>query len=189
MPYSAKPLPVDLGATVVDVGMGYESTYALTEDGTIYAWGLNNRGQIGVGTADMVVREPTLVQTAAGAVLGDALRVLRSDGGDQCAEMKDRSLGSRYVCWGGDDDGELGFGTPGGQFNDATPTVVIPDNAAQLVRGENHGCVTLTDDDGVDIACWGNNLYVGNGDSTPDMDQLVPGRVAWDPEAFASLLE
>jgi hypothetical protein len=187
--YSATPLPVDLGARVVDVGMGFESTYAVVEDGTIYSWGLNRRAQLGIESADNVVPQPTRVMSAPGTTLEGALHVLRSDGSDQCAEMKDAGLGARYVCWGGDDAGELGFGRVRETSKYAKAASALPDSAANLVRGEDHGCVTFSSENGIDIACYGGGPFVGNGPLAPEVNQVVPVGVAWDPEAFAWLLE
>jgi alpha-tubulin suppressor-like RCC1 family protein len=193
MNYSTTPVPVDLGARVVDVGMGFESTYAVTEDGTIYAWGLNLRKQLGIGPEDVViVPQPTRVMVSEGVPLQGALHVLRSDGSDQCAEMKDASLGSKYVCWGSDDNGELAFGVTDVTAPYAMATVLDDErapSAANLVRGEGHGCVTVSDEDGVDIECYGQALYCGIEEPNPDIDQREPAKVHWDPEAFASLLE
>jgi hypothetical protein len=189
MNYSPSPVPVDLGARVVDVGMGFESTHAVTEDGMIYSWGLNLNKQLGIGNEEVIVPQPTPVMLSEGVPLQGALRVLRSDGSDQCAEMKDQSLGSRYVCWGSEDKGELALGVPRENSAYAKATVVLPESAANLVRGEGHGCVTVSGEAGVDIECYGQALYCAVEVVDPDQNQIEPAPVVWDPEAFAPLLE
>ena len=48
-------------AAVIDVAAGYLHTCALTVDGTLYCWGLNNRGQLGTGdTTDSAVPLPVV---------------------------------------------------------------------------------------------------------------------------------
>ena len=39
---------------VVDIGTAYESSFAVTSDGTAYAWGLNNYSQLGIITSSNV---------------------------------------------------------------------------------------------------------------------------------------
>jgi hypothetical protein len=182
--YSAVPIPVDLGARVVDVGMGFESTYATTENGLTYAWGYNGRGQLGLDTTEDSVLSPTPVLTAPGTPLRGARELGRSDGSDLCAEMSDTSLGSKYVCWGGDDYGELGFGVARMSSRYARATTVLPLSAGNLVRGENHACFQATDESGVDVWCYGIGNLVGNGTASPDVTQALPARVSWDPASF-----
>jgi len=179
--YSATPVPVDLGARVVDVGMTYASTYAVTEDGSLYAWGYNNRGQIGVGVKDKVISTPTIVTTDDGAPLAGVKEVGRSDGSDQCALVEGISP-SNYACWGGDDDGELGLGDGPQEYWSATP---VPDErlhaASKMVHGENHACAVVSGDDGVDIVCFGNAQYSGTGSDNHELDIRVAKSVEWDP--------
>lgn len=49
------PVAVDMtgvlaGKTVMDIGAGYRSSYALTSDGKVFAWGFNEAGQLNDGT-------------------------------------------------------------------------------------------------------------------------------------------
>ena len=57
------------GRTVVNVGCGSQYTIAHTEDGQIYAWGLNLNGQLGVGDS-MNRNTPSLVAQVFGGVWG-----------------------------------------------------------------------------------------------------------------------
>lgn len=180
--YSATPVPVDLGARVVDVGMGFESTYAVTEDGSVYAWGYNKRVQLGVETTDVVVPDPTIVMTAPGIPLAGAREVLRSDGSDQCAFVEGLDA-SGYACWGADDDGELGFGQPGdSQY--AKPVKVLPASAFGMVHGENHACAAVSNEDRVDVVCYGKAVLAGIGSSEHDRDLRTATPVVWDPAAL-----
>jgi alpha-tubulin suppressor-like RCC1 family protein len=169
--------------------MGFESTYAVTEGGTIYAWGFNGRGQLGIDSRDDVVAVPTQVMTAPGVPLQGGLQVLRSDGSDQCAEVSDAGAVSRYVCWGADDDGELGFGAAHANSQYAKAVSVLDASARGLVRGENHACAVVTRENATDIVCYGKALYVANGSLDPNADQVVPAGVDWDPASFSHLLQ
>jgi alpha-tubulin suppressor-like RCC1 family protein len=181
--YSATPVTVDLGARVVDVGMGYASTYAVTEDGSLYAWGYNGRGQVGSGTTDEVVSTPTIVMTAPETPLTGVREVLRSDGSDQCAFVEGPKSSS-YFCWGGDDDGEVGLIDGPGTFRYATPVKALPPSASKMVHGENHACAVVSNDDGVEIVCYGNAARSGSGSTNPDRDVRIATPVVWDPAAF-----
>jgi len=195
LPYSAVPVPVPVpgGAQVLHVGMSSESTYAVAVDGLTYAWGLNNRRQLGTAADDPVIATPSPVMIVRETELPVPLRgagdVLRSPGSDQCAKLQDLSLFARYVCWGTDDHGELGLGRAGGTEPLAKPTTVLPSSAANMVHGEDHACVTVTVNERVEIWCYGLGSVVGNGSIDPAMNQFQAAPIVWDPSNFRSARE
>lgn len=62
-------LPVKRGVKITKVAAGSYHSFALTEDGKVYAWGLNNFGELGIegnmGVDDATVLQPTLVESLA----------------------------------------------------------------------------------------------------------------------------
>lgn len=201
--YSATPIPVPLPVDAVDVGMGYESTYAVGADNIAYAWGFNRARQLGTGSTEMFDGTPQPVKTEVpvGAspsittgptVLAGVRDVLRTDGSDQCAELHAPLRASRFVCWGGNDYGELGFiveDSLNRRFPYAIPTQ-LPRSSKNLVRGEDHGCVLVEDGGFVQVWCFGQAELVGRGpvtvpEGTPSAPQLVPMTVLWTPDPFA----
>jgi alpha-tubulin suppressor-like RCC1 family protein len=48
--YQATPIQVPSLADIVSVASAYDHTLALARDGTVWAWGSNNSGQLGIGT-------------------------------------------------------------------------------------------------------------------------------------------
>jgi alpha-tubulin suppressor-like RCC1 family protein len=78
-------------------GIGH--TCALTDDGTAYCWGLNDRGQLGDGTTT----DRHVPTAAAGGIRFTALEL----GEYSTCGMRGESV----WCWGGNDRGQLGDGT------------------------------------------------------------------------------
>src|SRR5262245_11757818 len=46
---TAEALHTSCSTHITDIVAGYETTYALAEDGTVWAWGANNMGALGTG--------------------------------------------------------------------------------------------------------------------------------------------
>jgi alpha-tubulin suppressor-like RCC1 family protein len=201
IPYSARPVPVELEGDAIDIGMGFESSYAVTQDGRVFGWGYNGRAQLGVNNLETVVPVPSLVFSDVGPepqpLLG-ATEVLRTDGSHQCARVgPDFSAASSadqspYVCWGSNDWGELGFGASAlghTMFRFALPARTLPKTAKTLVMGEDHACFSATENGETKLFCYGNGASVGNGATGADAPvQWRAQPVVWDPVNFASFL-
>ena len=113
-PSSVTRLASEHGEWVAVAAASY-NTLALKRDGTLWSWGLNDYGQLGRGTAD-VVAGPTPLQvghrhdwTAVSAGYGDSF-ALRSDG--------------TLWAWGNNSDfgGNLGLGMGGRVTGPASPS-------------------------------------------------------------------
>lgn len=205
LPFSATPVAVDLGMDVIDVGMSYESTNALTVDRTVYAWGLNANDpprpefQLGIQSTALIVTTPTHVLAqylTAVSTLQNVREIARTDGSDQCVELEaTTNRGGRFMCWGQNDQGELGIGTEEAlhqSFPIATDALGIPDAATHLVRAESHGCVLVPGKDRTEVLCFGAGARVGNGTvaaneagekGIPPQVKALP--VVWNPGNFA----
>jgi len=83
---------------VVDVAAGDVHSCALTSAGTVYCWGKNTHGQLGLGDPD-VRTSPVRVD------LSDVVS-LAANGADTCAVTSDHTA----YCWGKDQYGQLGLG-------------------------------------------------------------------------------
>jgi hypothetical protein len=95
--------------------------------------------------------------------------------------LRDGASTSRYVCWGNDDHGELGFGLPtASSITFAQPTTVIPESGTQLVRGADHACFTATEDGRVAIWCYGRDPFVANGSLDEGSKQVQARPIQWD---------
>jgi alpha-tubulin suppressor-like RCC1 family protein len=202
--------PINLsGSTVVALGVTFDSTYVVTEPlRRVHAWGYNHRGQLGVGyktpgdgiTGGYIWEpQPVLFRRTESddpVPLDEIVDLFRSDGSDQCGlvEALEETAGTPFVCWGGNDHGELGYGTlgtPGEEFYEARPAVALRDfpTATQIAHGEDFACMVgppspSTPEDIYDVWCWGRAEFTGNagivevpGVALPP--QLTPRRVDW----------
>lgn len=97
------PVPVPGLSGVVQIAAGTSSSYALRADGTVWAWGANEAGELGDGT-DIERHQPVQIpglsgvtKVAAGEATAYAIRA-----------------GGSVLAWGENTDGLLGDGTTGG---------------------------------------------------------------------------
>jgi alpha-tubulin suppressor-like RCC1 family protein len=98
---------------IVAISAGSNFTLALGRDGRVFAWGKNDQGQLGNGTAStQTVFLPTVVQKASGGELTNIVSI--SAGDAHCMALA--ADGSVYV-WGSDGNGQLGIDTrPGSSY-------------------------------------------------------------------------
>jgi len=111
-PGVAIPMPIAGLTDVVDIVGGPFIGYALTRDGHVFAWGANNKGQLGTGTATMEERGPGPVPGVSDvisiATVNGAAVVVRRDG--------------RLWSWGSNEQGGLGHGTDADVNEPGQPT-------------------------------------------------------------------
>lgn len=130
------------------------TTCAHAADGSVYCWGDNRYGQLGLGH-DRPATGPQHIPT-----LGGVKKLVF--GGSVCALL----AGGKVACWG---YGQISGGEAldpcfDGKTTCATyPRVVAGiDNAVDLANGSGHACALLADER---IACWGagEQGQLGNG--------------------------
>jgi alpha-tubulin suppressor-like RCC1 family protein len=148
------------------VAAGQSSSFAIKTDGTLWAWGLDNVGALGIGGA-VVVELPTQVGTDS-----DWLTVstwLRHT----AAVKTDGSLWA----WGVNDYGEVGVGMPGMTYKTPQRVGVDTDWDAVAVGQES---TTARKRDGR-LYTWGRSPWIGQGNSG---DLWVPTQLGaetlWD---------
>jgi len=156
---------------VTAVSAGYDHTVALKNDGTVWAWGNNSNGQLGIGSitsSSMPVQASGLAgMTAVAAGFGHTL-ALKSDG----------SLWT----WGNNSKGQLGNGLTNGIVIDSpTPVGISGLVGITDIAGGYEGSVAVKGvlkGDGT-VWAWGSNNYgqLGNGlalDSSSPVQVLLP---------------
>jgi uncharacterized repeat protein (TIGR01451 family) len=145
---------------------GDEFSVAVKDDGTVWAWGINNAGELGPGGGSVnfdphpipiqVTGLPAGIQNVATG--GDFVLTLAADG--------------TIWSWGSNDSFQLGHGTSGGQ----NLPKQIPNftNVTAIAAGLHHS-VALNNDGSV--WTWGSNSEGELGDGTTTM-HLTPAKVS-----------
>jgi len=146
----------DLTWAVLSSGSGH--VCATRSDGTLWCWGSNSNGQIGVGT--------TITAFVPTQVTGTGFTSVGAGASHTCATHTDGSL----ACWGLNDSGQLGDGTTAQQ---SVPNPVSGSDWAVVGAGASHSCAIKTDGT---LWCWGNNStgQLGDGTMSP---HLLPTKV------------
>lgn len=137
------------GAPQVKVVAGTYHTLALGSDGRLWAWGLNDHGQLGDGTTqDRPL--PSLSRPPAGVTLRDLA------GGESHSLLLTRD-GRVFAC-GRNDRGQLGTGVGSG----STAWVEIPglDRVIQVACGLHHSYALRADGS---VVAWGDNRHAQAG--------------------------
>jgi alpha-tubulin suppressor-like RCC1 family protein len=141
---------------------------AIRRDGSLWCWGYNDSGELGVG--DTINRPmPERVGCAPGqdTCWDDWTRVANGYY-HTCALRADGSL----WCWGGGASGQLGLG--GTTRDEVEPRHVEPGSRWSLVESGTTGTCAIRDDGS--LWCWGPGIDGQNGDGTRER-RAVPSEV------------
>ncbi|MCT4597260.1 MAG: hypothetical protein N4A50_05205 [Vallitalea sp.] len=150
----------DLESEFVDYSIGYKHTIALKKDGTVWAWGSNEWGQLGDGTqTDSLV--PVKVKG-----LTNIINI--SAGFQHNLAIKDDGT---VWAWGSNEQGESGGESPYCRVFPAQIKGLTDIKMAVAARS----CSIVVKNDGTAWA-WGNNIYGLLGDGTT-IDRLTPVQV------------
>ena len=159
----APPQPaVSLPKGAVEIAMMGSTAFALLTDGSVWAWGENNKGQLGQGnfTTTGNMGSSTAVQVTG---LPGAATHIYAGYAHACA-----LVGSDAWCWGDNQYGELGNGTT----TTTAPTGIAAPNkvpglgtVTMMALGLENTCAMSSGT----LKCWGDNSYgqLGVGSFTP----------------------
>ena len=145
------------------VAAGDTHTCGRRGDGSLWCWGGNSNGQLGIGAPSPHELSPVRVTALGGSVAEVSLGQYHS-----CARRTEGSL----WCWGKNDHGQLGDGTTGDKPS-PVQVLALGSSVAQVALGGAHGCARKTDGS---LWCWGENAdgELGNGTATPFESSPVP---------------
>ncbi|MFZ4593389.1 MAG: cadherin-like beta sandwich domain-containing protein [Verrucomicrobiaceae bacterium] len=159
------------GKTVIDIAAGSYHSVAVCSDGSVVAWGRNDRGQLGDGT--LANRTIPVAVSFAGVLAGK--RVVKVTGGNDAQGSFTIALCSdgTLVSWGANTKGQLGNGTT----LDSSIPVSVDATGALLgktvvdVAGGNGWAIARCSDG--TLAAWGFNANGCFGNGTT-VDSTVP---------------
>lgn len=144
------------------ISAGNQHTCGIVE-GSLYCWGRNSNGQLGLGnTTD--VTEPKEVTYFAGKTVTDV-----SAGSTHTCAVAD----GQVYCWGLNSSGQIGDGS----YTTRTSPVAVSGQSGYTVTdvavGTSHSCAIT---EGGDLWCWGLNAYgqLGNGTTTTSAVPVGP---------------
>ncbi len=150
---SAEPVTA-LGSDVAEVVLGFAHTCARKRDGTVWCWGVNEKGETGNGAPSKVEPVPKEV-TGLGADVVE----LAAGAAHTCARKSDGAV----FCWGANTIGQLGRGAPSMFEASALQVSRLGDGVVEIAAGIYHTCARKNDDT---IWCWGANGEGQLGDGT-----------------------
>lgn len=168
----------DNGSGWAAVAAGLEHTLALKADGTLWAWGANDFGQLGIGT----VYAP-LVATRSPVQVGSDHDWVAVAAGDSCSVAL-KADGTLWA-WGLNNFGQLGNGDASGALRSSPVEVLNPGSSAYVAVSVSNQHVLALQADGT-LWSWGSNQFGQLGLSTVDLTthatpvQVVTGDPALD---------
>ena len=151
------PVEIDLGTgrTAKSVSVGNGFACAILDDDTLKCWGVNNRGQLGIG--DRTNRDAPAGPVNLGS--GRTAKAVVCESENTCVLMDDDNI----KCWGGLQYSGYwkacaGCSSSGYIESPRSDALDLGDNSARtakfMSRGQSHTCAILDDDT---LKCWGAN--------------------------------
>lgn len=162
------------GKLVLMLAAGERHSLALTSEGKVYAWGDNDRGQLGRGTGNTTPSAEPVPVDLSGVLAGKSITFIAAGDDHSLAVTSD----GQVFAWGANDRGQLGNGTST-PMPTTTPVAVTMSGALNgkrvrdVTAGANFSIARTTD---FMLYAWGDNLYgqLGKGDSGAGTESSVP---------------
>jgi alpha-tubulin suppressor-like RCC1 family protein len=163
----------------VEISAGARHVCAVESDGSVWCWGDNSFGQLGLGNGDSVM-VPTQIEDVSVSGAGDAFPALGRDFSAVLAAEEDSPLS-----FGANLFGQLGDGTTMGRNEPAAMSSVSSSDARALFSSSTaqHQCLRDKDNQ---LYCVGANVFGQLGDKTTvDATEFV---TIWDASSEARTL-
>ena len=143
---------VNIGGTATAITAGSVHTCALLSTGAVTCWGPGVSGRLGYGNTTTIGDNETPASAGTVNIGGTATAITAGDE-HTCALLSTGAV----TCWGGNLQGQLGYGNTTTIGDDETPasagTVNIGGTAVAVATGVDHTCVVLTSGA---VKCWGD---------------------------------
>jgi alpha-tubulin suppressor-like RCC1 family protein len=154
--HTAYPVRI-ISSGVSSVSLGWKHTCAVKTDGSLWCWGYNGYGQVGV---PIVVWPWSINVTSPVQIISSGTSAVSAGSNHTCAVKTDGSL----WCWGDNRYGQLGNGTSGVFTSIFTPVQIMSSGVKAVSLGGLHTCAIKQ---GGSLWCWGWNDYgqLGKGSS------------------------
>ena len=155
--YYTLPTQINTISNVTRVAVGTYSVYALKDDGTLWSWGYDYRGSLGLGGAPS--QNPS---TLPQLVSLDSVMAVDSEGGHAIALKDDGTVWT----WGSNEYGQLGIGSADTADHSAPVQVMQADGVTPLgsiigVAAGSKNSFALKSDG--TVWAWGAASYAGTG--------------------------
>lgn len=155
---------------VDEVSVGTDHSCAIADDGTLWCWGANDRGQLGVGD--------TVDRAEATQVAGEWADWTAVEVG--AAHTCGLRGASTLYCWGDGTFGQLGNGTSGAAALASSPSLLAGSGWTAVSAGAQHTCALRAGE----MFCWGLTSYGRLGVPVlraiePAPDRAVQGGASW----------
>jgi alpha-tubulin suppressor-like RCC1 family protein len=150
-------------SNIAAIAAGGNHSLAVAQGGQVFAWGLNNKGQVGVGSSGADQLSPVELAKI------DAVIAIEAGFNHSLAITGDGGV----LAWGDNEYGQVGIGTTADQL---TPVQVAGlQEVGAIAAGFGHSLALKKDGD---IFAWGSNNMGQLGDSSLN-DRHTPVRVHW----------
>ena len=159
---SYSPKEVGLSGVPVQISSGAWHSCAILNDASLECWGRNTDGQLG-DNSNIDRSSPVSVSLGGKKALAVSTGVSHT-----CVVLNDWSL----KCWGANNNGQLGIGSP--SSSNSPETVTVGGNVVAVSAGRSHTCALLEDGD---LKCWGDNAngQLGDGGVNQQNDASTVG--------------
>ena len=143
-----------------EISLGSSHSLAIDNEGQLWAWGDNRRGQLGDGTTNSK-NVPTIIETN--------IKFIKVSAGSLYSIAIDTE--GNLWSWGQNDQGQLGDGTTSNKNN---PTKITENIKYKEISAGNNHCIAI-DNEG-QLWTWGDNSSGQLGDGTT-ISKNIPNKV------------
>lgn len=167
-PFDVTPTMVSLptGTIVKAISAGEAFGVALDTSGKLFAWGIDNRGQLGDGGHRTGSTVPVRVHLPSGTLV-----TFVASGSEHSLALT--STG-RVLAWGDNDFGQLGDGTT--VERDTPVRITMPSSVKKVTKLIGGGVFSLALTGAGHLLAWGSNAFGELGDGT-FIDHRLPARI------------